>query len=314
MMAADAALASPSERNAKGHALVSTIGMVGVNTSHADQFLRILNGTNGEPALVDDCRVTMIWGRDDDARVAELAERHGIETTVADPAAMIGQVDGVLIIDDTGLGAKHAELAAPFLEAGMATFIDKPMALSWADAKRLFDTAEEHGAPLFSASALAFAVERKPFQAELDRIGALSSLVSVGPGEWFNYGVHAVEMLLTVTDARPVRVHRHAYPERDVVVIDLSDGPAAVVETLRDAAYVFHLTAYGEEGHASMEVEDALGFYTGEMRAFAEMVRTGTPPIPASRTLDVLAILEAGERSAERGEAVEIAEIAGVTA
>jgi predicted dehydrogenase len=63
-----------------------------------------------------------------------------------------------------------------------------------------------------------------------------------------------------------------------------------------------------------MEVEDALGFYTGEMRAFAEMVRTGASPVPASRTLDVLAILEAGNRSAERGEAVEIAEITGATA
>ncbi len=291
-----------------------TIGLVGVNTSHADQFLRILNGKDGEPALVDDCRVTMIWGRDDDARVAELAERHDVARTMTEPGAMVGHVDGVLIIDDTGGGASHVELATPFLEARTPSFGDKPMALSWADAKELFETAERHGAPLFSASALAFAVERQPFQAELDRIGALSSLVSVGPGDWFYYGVHAVEMLLTVTDARPVRVHRHAYPERDVVVIDLADGPAAVVETLRDAAYVFHLTAFGAEGHASMEVEDAPGFYRAEMQAFAEMVRTGTPPIPPSRTLDVLAILEAGNRSAERGEAVEIAEITKVTA
>lgn len=286
-----------------------SIGMVGVNTSHADQFLRILNGTEGSAPLVDDCPVTMLWGRDDDARVADLAERHGVAETPADPAAMIGAVDGVLIIDDTGLGAKHAELATPFLEAGTATFIDKPMALSWADATRLFETAERHGAPLFSASALAFATERAPFQAELDRIGALSSLVSVGPGNWFNYGVHAVEMLLTVTDARPMRVHRHPYAERDIAVIDLAGGPAAVVETLRDAAYVFHLTAYGADGHASMEIADAIGFYTGEMAAFAEMVRTGTPPVAAARTLDVLAILEAGERSAARGVAVDIAEI-----
>jgi predicted dehydrogenase len=290
-----------------------SIGMVGVNTSHADQFLRILNGTDGEPALVDGCPVTMLWGRDDDARVRELAGRHGVAETVADSAAMLGHVDGVLIIDDTGLGAMHAELATPFLEAGVPTFIDKPMALSWADARRLFDTAAQHGAPLFSASALAFAVERQAFQTELDRIGALSSLVSVGPGEWFNYGVHAVEMLLAVTDARPVRVHRHAYPERDIVVIDLADGPAAVVETLRDAAYLFHLTAYGADGHASMEIADALGFYTGEMRAFAEMVRTGTVPVPAERTLDVLAIVEAGERSVERGEAIDISEITEMT-
>lgn len=290
---------------------MASIGMVGVNTSHADQFLRILNGKEGEQPLVDDHPVTMIWGKDDPTRVQELAGRHGVPNTVSEPKVMIGEVDGVLVIDDTGLGAMHAELAMPFLEAGIPTFIDKPMALSWADANRLFDTAERHGAPLFSASALAFAIEREAFQADLDRIGALSSVVSVGPGEWFNYGVHAVEMLGTVVDARATKVHRHAYPERDIAVVEYDIGPSAVVETLRDAAYVFHLTAYGAEGHASMEVKDALGFYTNTMRKFAEMVRTGTAPIPASQTLDVLAILEAGNRSAERGEAVDIGEITG---
>jgi hypothetical protein len=92
------------------------------------------------------------------------------------------------------------------------------------------------------------------------------------------------------------------------------DSPVTIRWGSDDDAYVFHLTACGAKGHASMEISDALGFYSGEMRAFAEMVRTGMPPIPAARTLDVLAILKAGERSAERGEGVEIAEIAGVTA
>lgn len=291
---------------------MASIGMVGVNTSHADQFLRILNGSEHEPALVEDTPVTMIWGNDDDARVRELAGRHGVPEPVTDPAEMIGKVDGVLIIDDTGGGATHPELAMPFLEAGVPTFIDKPMALSWEDANRLFEMAERHGAPLFSASALAFAVEREAFQPELDRIGHLSSVVSIGPGEWFYYGVHAVEMLGSVVDARATRVHRHAYPNRDIVVVEYDNGPSAVVETLRDAAYVFHLTAYGAGGHASMDVRDALGFYTNTMKKVAEMVRTGTAPIPASQTLDVLAILEAGNRSAERGTAVDISEITGV--
>lgn len=290
---------------------MASIGMVGVNTSHADQFLRILNGSERESALVQDSPVTAIWGKDDRTRVTELAGRHGVPEMVIDPAEMIGKIDGVLVIDDTGGGESHSDLAMPFLEAGVPTFIDKPMALSWGTAKQLFETAEQHGAPLFSASALAFAVERESFQAELDRIGALSSVMSVGPGDWFYYGVHAVEMLGTVVSARATRVHRHTYPDRDIVVVEYDGGPSAVVETLRDAAYVFHLTAYGAAGHASMEVQDALGFYTNTMQKFAEMVRTGSAPIPASQTLDVLAILEAGNRSAERGETVDISEITG---
>lgn len=290
---------------------MTSIGMIGVNTSHADQFLRLLNGTNDTPALIDDSPVTMIWGREDTERVEHLARHHGVPTVARAPGELIGEVDGVLIIDDTDGGAFHAELAMPFLEAGVPTFIDKPMALTWQDANALFTTALRHDAPLFSSSALAFASERKPFQAELDRIGTLSSIVSVGPGDWYYYGVHAVEMLGTVTKARAQRVHRFAYAQRDVVVVEYSDGPSAVVQTLRDAAYVFHLTAYGAEGHASMDVSDAEGFYGNQMQAFVEMVRTETAPIPPEQTLDVLAILEAGVRSAERGEAVEISEITG---
>lgn len=288
-----------------------TIGMIGINTSHADQFLHILNGHGEELALVDDHPVTMLWGNNDPDRSQELARRHGVPEMVQEPAEMIGKVDGVLIIDDTGGGESHPALAMPFLEAGIPTFIDKPMALSWEEANGLFDVAKQHNAPLFSSSALAFAVEREAFQSALDRIGTLSSVISVGPGDWYYYGVHAVEMLGTVVDADAQRVQRHAYPERDIVVIEYETGPTAVVETLRDAVYVFHLTAYGADGHGSMEVANALGFYTNTMRRFADMVKTGSPPIPPRQTLGVLAILEAGSLSAERGEAVEISEITG---
>lgn len=280
-------------------------GLAGVNTSHADAFSRIFNGTETEEPQVEGGRITAIWG-DEAARVADLAAAHRIATIVDQPAVMLGQVDAVLVVDDTGGGASHAALAKPFLEAGLPVFVDKPMTTDYRDAIELFEIAARTGAPLLSCSALRFAAELERDRAELDRIGPLSSIVSVGPGDWFYYGVHAVELLGAVAGTGARTVHRHAFDGCDIAVIAYDNGPTAVVETLRDAAYVFELHAYGEQGHLSIEVSDHAAFYANTMREVMRMAETGVAPLAPEQTLEVLAILHTGLRSGETGTTVEV--------
>ncbi len=45
--------------------------------------------------------------------------------------------------------ATHAELALPYIERGIATFIEKPMTVSVADAERIAGAAQRSGAPVF---------------------------------------------------------------------------------------------------------------------------------------------------------------------
>src|SRR5215210_7668966 len=168
-------------------------GLVGVNTSHAGVFTGIFNGGPEGPPTLEGGRVVAVWGEPTGDAEA-LATAHAVPDVVAEPTAMLGTVEAVLIVDDTDGGARHAELARPFLEAGLPTFVDKPMTLSIADAIALFDYAERRGAPLMSSSALRFAPEVANVKARLADIGRLSSVVSVGPGDWYYYGVHAVEM------------------------------------------------------------------------------------------------------------------------
>jgi predicted dehydrogenase len=81
--------------------------------------------------------------------------------------------------------------------------------------------------------------------------------------------------------------------------------------TLRDAGYLFKVAVYGENGSHTFSVDDGMGFYTNEMAAFVEMIRTRTPSVTREQTLDVLAILHAGIRSAEEKRTVRINEITG---
>lgn len=289
---------------------MKSIGLVGVNTFHAEAFTRIFNGSAEEEPRIDGARITHVWAGGHPERLAELEDMFGpYDNKVEDLDDLIGTVDGVLVVDDTGGGAMHAELARPFLEGGMPVFVDKPMTTVYADAVELFDLAEEHNAPLMSSSALRF-------PAELDKdaiaaLGKLSTIVSVGPEEWFYYGVHAVEVTGAVADDQPVSVQRFALPEKDVAVVEYETGLVAVIMTLRDAGYLFHINVYGEKGHLDFSVDDFMGFYTNEMKAFTEMMETRKMPLRRDQTLAVMAILHAGNKSADEGRKIMISEITG---
>lgn len=284
------------------------VGLLGVNTSHASAYARILN----EAEAIPGAHLEWVWGgqlRADQPDTATLAEKYSIGKVASEPTEFLGETDLVLVVDDTGGGANHVPLARPFVKAGVPTFVDKPMAVDIDEARSLFEVAARSGAPVTSSSALRFARELEDNREELSAVGQLSSIVSVGPGEWYYYGVHAVEQLYAVAGGGVEWVQRSTWPDRDVAVLSYSDGPTAIVQTLRDASYAFHVTAFGKDGLHAVRIADFGAFYTRQLAAAVEMARTGTPPISPAETLELLAVLRAGVLSAERdGARVTIAE------
>ncbi|MCP2329458.1 putative dehydrogenase [Hamadaea flava] len=282
--------------------MVIRVGMVGVNTSHATAFATAI-GT------LPDATLTWVWGgelRPGQPDAAALARTHAIADVVRAPTDLLAETDLVLIIDDTGGGRSHAALARPFLRAGVATFVNKPMALDLAEAVELFG----YTTAVTSSSALRFSREIAAAREEITALGTLSSGISTGPGEWFYYGVHAVEQLFAATGGGVAWVQRLTWPQRDVAILGYHDGHTAVVQTLRDAKNSFVLSLHGEHGWLTVETLDATAFYRGQMAATVHMARTGVPPVTAAETLEVLAVLRAGEVSAERGGSrVALAEV-----
>ncbi|MFY1691898.1 Gfo/Idh/MocA family oxidoreductase [Plantactinospora sp. WMMB782] len=79
----------------------------------------------------------------DGARLAEVAGAHRVEETDSDLTSLLDRVrpDVVVIASDE---ASHAGLALTALTAGSHVFVEKPLALSAADAWRIADTAAAH--------------------------------------------------------------------------------------------------------------------------------------------------------------------------
>lgn len=286
------------------------IGLVGVNTWHAEAFTDVLLGQGGAAHLpaMSDARVSAVWGEPAKDR-EELAAKTGADQFTGDPGEMIGHIDLAFIMDDTGGGERHRELAEPFLRAGVPTIVDKPMALALEDAQALFTLAEQHGTPIMSASALRFAAELAERKDELDALGEIRTATVLGPGEWYYYGIHAAELLLTLMPAPVKWVQKHSSEHEDVAVVGFADGRLASVTVLRDAYYTFTAAVYGTEGWASIEVTRNYEFYRAELEAAAEMARSGVSPVGAAQTMDVLRLLHAGIRSEELGRAVDVGEL-----
>ena len=83
---------------------------------------------------IADARVTHVWTQDP-AESQRIAAAARIETIVADPAAMLSEIDALLLARDDA--ESHLHLAAPFLAAGVPVYIDKPLAITLSAARRL---------------------------------------------------------------------------------------------------------------------------------------------------------------------------------
>jgi predicted dehydrogenase len=123
-------------------------------------------------------------------RAEQIAGINGTQV-VREAADLVGRTDGVVIATPT---ESHSAVARPFLEAGMAVLIEKPLARSMAEADELVRLASKRQA-----------------------------LLAVGHTERFNPAVAAARPLLT--SPRFIEVHRlGAFPDRSLdidVVFDL---------------------------------------------------------------------------------------------
>jgi predicted dehydrogenase len=241
-----------------------------------------------------------------------------IDNVATAPEDMLAEIDLALILHDADGGDSHVGLSTPFLEAGLATFVDRPIAPSIAEAGHLYDLANRSGAPLMTGSSLRYSCEGEGLRIGLPRLGAVSSVVASGPGPWWFYAYHVLEMYYSVfgPGVRSVYLHREA--DRDVAILARESGHTAVVQVLRDIPELYNLSIFGDEGHQEQSFTDHWlhwketgphAFRTRMMQAAVQMTRTRTAPVDRSEVIEQMAVLRAGVLSAERGSAVDVGQV-----
>jgi len=146
----------------------------------------------------------------DERRAREAASKFDAPVTTRS-ADLLGQVDAVTIAVPT---VYHAEVARPFLQSGVATLIEKPIAPDRQAARQILDWASEGNAVLSVGHSERFnpvvlAMDRmnvRPKYIETQRVSPFT-FRSADIGVVFDMMIHDIDVVLHLVRSRTYKVH-----------------------------------------------------------------------------------------------------------
>jgi hypothetical protein len=285
------------------------IAIVGVDTSHAEQFTLRLHDA-GQPGHVPGAKVVAAFPMPSED-LAESRDRVGGFTAVVRDKFGVRiahsvedacrDVDAVLLcaLD----GRPRVALMKRLLGFGKPVFMDKPVAASLEDAVEIYRLADAAGVPVFSASAIRW----YPGVVEVAAAEAAPALgaISYGPAhimqhhpDLFFYGIHPTEALFTVMGSGCVSVTRSTTPVASVVTGLWQGGRLGTLHGIHEGTKGYKVIRFG---HAGIIEQTQEGDYTPMLREIVKFFQTGQPPLSAKETLEIYAFMEAAEESKRRG-------------
>ena len=291
-------------------------GIIGTDTSHVPQFTKAFASRPEWRIKV----VAAFKGGSPDLPISAnrlegfartISQEHGVEL-VDSIEALLGKVDVVLL--ESVDGRPHLAQVTPVLKAGKRVFIDKPIAASLDDARRIAALSAQTGTPFFSASSARYHPDlaRLRANAGVGKVSRVEASYVLNKVEFhpdlFYYGIHGVEALYAVMGTGCVSVSRRVTADTDVTTCRWRDGRTGVYHGLPKADPARPLlTVIGESGRTS--TSDAAN-YDGIVRVIAEFFQTGRPPVEPAETIEVFEFMTAADRSKERdGAEVALAEL-----
>jgi predicted dehydrogenase len=291
-------------------------GMIGTDTSHAPAFAKILRAH-------PEWKITLVaafkGGSPDLPTSADRVEgfaktlREDLGVEIVDSIdALLAKVDVVLLTSVDG--RTHLEQVTPVLKARKPVFIDKPLAASLADARRIVQLSTETGTPLFSASSSRFhpdipRLRKDPGVGRVTRVQATYALSKLEfHPDLFFYGIHGVEALYAIMGTGCATLSRKIEEQADITTCKWTDGRVGVYHgTLKAGEKAPLIRIWGDQG--ATETAGA-GGYEGMLLAMAEFFHTGRPPVDAAETLEIFEFMTAADVSKERnGAEVQLAEL-----
>lgn len=288
-------------------------------SNHGTAFATTFNGFDEEKAKafkgtfvksakrIEGAKVVKIWDPDPTAATA-IAGICGIETVAASPEECVTDVDLALLIDD-GSGAqwRYAEAA---LRKGIPTFCDKPLAMTAKEAAAIAAIAKETGTKFMSASSLRFVPDIVKLREDAKGIGPIRLCTVTGPGDLVYYGIHALSMAYAVLGAGVVSANNTGREGGHIVRLRREDECDIVLmvgarERMRAG---FSIQVFGEKGTLRVE-PDLKDLYAYLLEAFLGYVLRDEVGVPVAEEVELIASLEAGQRSLEFGREVRLGEV-----
>lgn len=280
------------------------VGIIGLDTSHSIEFIKLLNSPD----------VTMEYhgykvvaaypkGSSDIESVVsripgytEEIKKMGVEI-VGSIAELMQKTDAILL--ETNDGRLHLEQAMQVIKTGKPLFIDKPVAASLKDAMAIYNAAEHYKVPVFSSSALRFMESVQNIVK--GKIGKVTGADTYSPAyiekthpDFFWYGIHGIEILFAVMGTGCKTVARIHTEDTDVAVGVWADGRIGTFRGIRSGKKDFGGTVHGEKEICTLGKFNGYKDLLVQITTFFE---TGKAPVSKQETLEIIAFMEAAEES-----------------
>ena len=291
-------------------------GIIGTDTSHVPAFTKTLKSRpewkvqvvaaykGGSPDLPTSANRVEGFAK-------TIKEEYGVEL-VDSIDALLAKVDVVFL--ESVDGRPHLAQVTPVLKARKPVFVDKPLAASLEDARKIIALAKATGTPFFSSSSSRFHpdVARLRSDAGVGKVTKVQATYTLNKIQFhpdlYYYGIHGVEALYAVMGTGCTKLTRRMEGDADVTTCTWKDGRVGVYTgTLKGAPSQPMLRVWGEKGTAE---SGASGGYDGLLAAIAEFFHTGRPPFDVAETLEIFEFMTAADLSkARNGAEVSLAEV-----
>ncbi len=296
------------------------LGMVGMSegNGHPYSWAAIVNGFDREamascpfPVIpqylgaadeadfgVDDARVTHIWTQDR-AISEHIARASKIEHISEKLEDMVGQIDGLLLARDDG--ENHLRMAAPFLDAGIPVFIDKPLTDNAADFVE-FKKRHSQGQRMMSSSCFRYCKELIALR-ESGEAAQFKYATAYSPKYWRTYGIHILEGVRAVMGGGIEAVRDAGSDGRAQVQVRWQDGREALLEVIAGVAGPLAFQFHGPDKWVRVDSFDTFSMFKAQIAEFVGFVKTGKASFPLEETLELVSVVVAARESLANGGA-----------
>ncbi len=285
------------------------VALIGLDTSHTVEFAKRMQA----PDCPADQKVSGLraisclrfpspfQAEDGQDNRQKQIEAWGVKVTRNFDEAIAGADAIMLEINEP---AFHLDYFARCAGLGKRIFLDKPLADTITNGKKIVEIAQAKKVEFFSSSSLRFvpqllgACEQMPQPVFTNVFGPLGKAPAGSDIVW--YGVHSFEMLQRAMG----RGAQSVFVKKDgagvTAIVQYPNNRRGVVE-LPDGAWVY--------GGSLRNKEKAVPFVVDMGRAYSDLLvqiekffRTGELPVSVEDTVEVMALLDAARRSNDSGK------------
>jgi len=293
------------------------VGMVGLDTSHCEAFVSVLNYEDG-PHHVPGARVVGAYpggselcavSRDRVGKFTEaMRDKHGV--ALCESIEELGKHVDAFVLHSVD-GRQHLEQFRVLSQFGKPVFIDKPLACSAEDARQIAALAAGRSVPWMSASSVRFSAGISGLAGPDETVGSCEAFGTMPILDdyptYFWYGVHGADVLFSYM-GKGCRTVQALHDDRmDLLVGVWDDGRMGTVRGMRFTEYHFGCSVFTDKGTRHGLAGSQPPAHALLLKEVVAFLQTGSSPVDGEETVQVMAFLDAaGQSLAAGGKVVEL--------